>query len=142
MHKKESEGIEMKKDIKWLKEEIEKEIRMWDGAEGGWAEVAIDEIFNLINEFLLSEKGSDWIEREKFKEKIERKRWEECSGAGEYRNGKADAYEDVLNIIDQLDKPEILSKEWIDNNSINASHDGVTDEYVHVDDLKNLVVPK
>ena len=39
-------------------------------------------------------------------------------------------------------EPEILSKEWIDNNSINASHDGVTDEYVHVDDLKNLLVPK
>ena len=59
MHKKESEGIEMKKDIKWLKEEIEKEIRMWNYAEGGWAELAIDEIFNLIDEFLLSEKGSD-----------------------------------------------------------------------------------
>ena len=59
MHEKESEGIEMKKDIEWLKEEIEKEIRMWDNAESGWAELAIDKIFNLIDEFLLSEKGSD-----------------------------------------------------------------------------------
>ena len=49
----------MKKDKKLLKEEIEKEIRMWDGVEGGWAEVAIDKIFNLIDEVLLSEKGSD-----------------------------------------------------------------------------------
>ena len=53
------EEIEVKKDIKLLKEEIEKEIRMWDGVEGGWAEVAIDKIFNLMDEFLLSEKGSD-----------------------------------------------------------------------------------
>ena len=49
----------MKKDIELLKEEIEKEIRMWDGVEGGWAEVAIDKIFNLIDEFLLGEKDSD-----------------------------------------------------------------------------------
>ena len=49
----------MKTDIKLLKEEIEKEIRRWDGVEGGWAEMAISEIFNLIDEFLLSEKGSD-----------------------------------------------------------------------------------
>ena len=53
------EEIEVKKDIKLLKEEIEKEIRMWDGVEGGWAEVAIDKIFNLIDEFLLGEKDSD-----------------------------------------------------------------------------------
>ena len=48
----------MKKDIKLLKEEIEKEIRRWDGVEGGWAEMAIDEIFNLIDEFLLGKKDS------------------------------------------------------------------------------------
>ena len=53
------EETEVKKDIKLLKEEIEKEIRRWDGVEGGWAEMAIGEIFNLIDEFLLSEKDGD-----------------------------------------------------------------------------------
>ena len=49
---------------------------------------------------------------------------------------------DLLYLIDQLDEPEVLSQEWIDNNSINASSDGVTEEYVHVRDLQNLLIPK
>ena len=49
---------------------------------------------------------------------------------------------DVLKEIDQLDEPEVLSQEWIDSNSVYASHDGVTEEYVHVDELENLLVPK
>ena len=55
----ESKEEEVKKSTELLKGEIEKEIRMWDGVEGGWSEEAIDKIFNLIDEFLLSEKGSD-----------------------------------------------------------------------------------
>ena len=58
-YERESEEKEMKKSIELLKGEIEKEIRMWDGVEAGWSEEAIDKIFNLIDEFLLSEKGSD-----------------------------------------------------------------------------------
>ena len=61
---------------------------------------------------------------------------------GLYIEGSRDAYDLVLQDIDQLDEPEVLSQEWIDNNSINASSDGVTEEYVHVDDLENLIVPK
>ena len=38
-------------------------------------------------------------------------------------------------------EPEVLSQEWIDSNSIYASSDGVTEEYVHVSDLENLLVP-
>ena len=49
---------------------------------------------------------------------------------------------DVYRLINQLDELEVLSYEWIDSNSVNASSDGVTEEYVHVDDLKNLVIPK
>lgn len=48
----------------------------------------------------------------------------------------------IYDLIDQLDEPEVLSQEWIDNNSINASSDGVTEEYVHVDDLEKLIIPK
>ena len=47
----------------------------------------------------------------------------------------------VYEILNQLDEPEVLSQEWLDNNSIYASSDGVTEEYVHVDDLQNILVP-
>ena len=50
--------------------------------------------------------------------------------------------DDVLELIDQLDEPGILSQEWLDENSVYASSDGVTEEYVHVKDLQNLLVPK
>ena len=33
----------MKKDIEWLNNEVETEIHMWDGAEGGWAEESKDD---------------------------------------------------------------------------------------------------
>lgn len=48
----------------------------------------------------------------------------------------------VAQKLDQLDELEVLSYEWIDSNSVNASSDGVTEEYVHVDDLENLIIPK
>lgn len=48
----------------------------------------------------------------------------------------------VLGILNQLDEPEVLSQGWIDENSSYADFDGVTDEYVHVDDLKEMLVPK
>lgn len=41
-----------------------------------------------------------------------------------------------------IKKNETLSDEWVDNNSVYASSDGITEEYVHVDDLKELLVPK
>ena len=48
----------------------------------------------------------------------------------------------VLGILNQLDEPEVLSQDWIDENSSYASFDGITEEYIHVDDLKELLVPK
>lgn len=52
------------------------------------------------------------------------------------------ALPDVLRVIDQLDEPEVLSQEWIDEHAVYASFDGTTKEHVHVIDLQNLVVPK
>ena len=49
---------------------------------------------------------------------------------------------EVYDLIDQLDEPEVLSKEWIGNNSVNASHDGLAEDYIHVIDLQNLIIPK
>ena len=48
----------------------------------------------------------------------------------------------AITEIEKLDEPEVLAQEWIDSNSVNASSDGVTEEYVHVDDLENLIIPK
>lgn len=50
---------------------------------------------------------------------------------------------DVLRAIDQLDEPEVLSQEWIDERAVYASSiDRVTEYYVHVDNLKELPFPK
>lgn len=48
----------------------------------------------------------------------------------------------ALDFLEDIDEQEVLSSEWIDNNSVYASFDGLTGEYVHVDDLQNLLVPK
>lgn len=47
----------------------------------------------------------------------------------------------VLNIIDQLDEPEVLSLEWIDENK---KYGGVHDigYYIPLEKLQNLLVPK
>lgn len=43
----------------------------------------------------------------------------------------------ALNILDQLDEPEALSQEWIDEYA-----QGDYDEWVYTEDLQNLLVPK
>ena len=46
--------------------------------------------------------------------------------------------DNILDIISQLDEPEVLSQEWIDEHSNGANRS----RYVWVDDLQNLLVPK
>lgn len=50
----------------------------------------------------------------------------------------------LFNLIDQLDEPEVLSQEWIDEHSVAVAYDGIPDqtEIVYVDELENLIVPK
>ena len=45
----------------------------------------------------------------------------------------------VYDLIDQLDEPEVLSQEWIDENKFEVNG---WNEAVHVEDLQNLIVPK
>lgn len=61
---------------------------------------------------------------------------------GEWEPVTTVSVEDIYGLINQLDKLEVLSQEWIESNSVYASSDGVTEEYVHVDDLQKLLVPK
>ena len=68
-----------------------------------------------------------------------------CEGL--YIEGSRDAYELVLQDIDELDESEVLPQGWVDeyerinNNRIYASSDGVTREYIHTDNLETLTVP-
>lgn len=73
---------------------------------------------------------------------IARDKFEPHSWNSKIYNGMLNSVTLILYFINELDEPEVLSQEWIDNNSINASSDGVTEEYVHVDDLENLIIPK
>ena len=93
---KESEETVVKKDIEWLKEEIEEDIKSWGG------------------------------------------------GNPDYFRGASDAYENVKDWLNQLDEPEVLSQEWIDEHKKRKFFD--FDEYrtevILVEDLQNLLVPK
>ena len=55
------------------------------------------------------------------------------------------AYKNVEHIIDQLDEPETLSQEWIDENKV-ARIDNLrkmtTSDVVTVEKIKSLLVPK
>ena len=86
----------MKKDIEWLKEEIEEDIKSWGG------------------------------------------------GNPDYFRGASDAYENVKDWLNQLDEPEVLSQEWIDENktSIDRKLDGAPIYKVREELLQNLLVPK
>lgn len=83
-------------------------------------------------------KGIEWLKKEIATEMIqlEPNRKERWSGV------RYQTLRSVAQKLDQLDELEVLSYEWIDSNSVNASSDGVTEEYVHVDDLENLIIPK
>ena len=63
---------------------------------------------------------------------------------GLYIEGSRDAYELVLQDIDQLNEPEVLSQEWIDKNktSVDRKLDGTPIYKVREELLQNLLVPK
>ena len=80
----------------------------------------------------------EWLKGEIAKRMIELEPYR----ADKLRDERYKTLRSVAQKLNQLDEPEVLSQEWVDNNSVNASHDGVTEEYIHVVDLKNLIVPK
>ena len=85
----------MKKDIEWLKEEIEEDIKSWGG------------------------------------------------GNPDYFRGASDAYENVKDWLNQLDEPEVLMPEWIEDNEFLVNDEsGVDYTVVESRKLKGLLVPK
>ena len=63
-------------------------------------------------------------------------------GNPDYFRGAEDAYEDVKDWLNQLDEPEVLSQEWIDEHIDYADVRGGTQAFINVSDLQNLLVPK
>ena len=50
----------------------------------------------------------------------------------------------IYELINQLDEPEVLSQEWIDEHATAVTYDEILDqtEIAYVDDLENLIIPK
>src|SRR5699024_3663853 len=84
-----------------------------------------------------------------FKEKLEllkeidRKMWEKSepnSKNQSHFNGSMATIDKVLDFLSQLDEPEVLSQEWIDDHKvarINSLRKMTTNDVVSVDDLQN-----
>lgn len=72
-------------------------------------------------------------------------KWESAIESAEfYGKGKEEELisymKDFVSDLSQLDEPEVLSQEWIDDNTWN--HHYVGEPFVYVEDLKNKIVPK
>ena len=94
-------------------------------------------VFSLVvGEDEEMKKDKEWL-KEKIKEEL--KGWE----AIDSRVGES-VIEDVLYCVDQLDEPEVLSEEWIENKKWQAYDPDARTLYwaVTETDLENLLVPK
>jgi|SRR5690625_4908483 len=96
---------------------------------------------SLIKEETEVKKDIEWL-KETLEERIDTMaKFEDVS----YSIGLKEAYQHTLLLINQLDEPEVLSEDWIDENSYNVHLLGTPDvETVAVprEKLQNLLVPK
>src|SRR5699024_4670426 len=60
----------------------------------------------------------------------------------EWQMAKVRAYAKSLDLINQLDEPEVLSQEWLDENKSSWTKLKVDGYYIPVEKLQNLLVPK
>lgn len=85
-------------------------------------------------------KDIEWLKREIAAEMFElepnrKERWSDV---------KYQTLRSVVQKFYQLDEPEVLTKEWIDEHSVAGTYDGIPDqtEVVYVDDLEKLLKGK
>ena len=64
------------------------------------------------------------------------------STLGEHHAAREKATKEALDSLDQLNEPEVLSQEWIDENSMNLPMNSPMTRWVSVSKLQNLLVPK
>lgn len=88
-------------------------------------------------------KDKEWL-----KEEVKKLQVKECGIAltvNEIVRGRKIYPDSVMKLIDQLEEPETISQEWIDENKV-ARIDNLrkmtTSDVVAVEKLKNLIVPK
>src|SRR5699024_2795136 len=60
----------------------------------------------------------------------------------EWQMAKVRAYTKSLDLINQLDEPEVLSQEWLDENKSSWTKLKIDGYYIPVEKLQNLLVPK
>ena len=77
------------------------------------------------------------IERLKFKIREELESW--CGVEGGIDE---DGIKNILNSIDQLDAPEVLSKEWINKHITDGHNVNLGDKVIYADELDGVLVPK
>ena len=77
-------------------------------------------------------KNIEWLKREIHKEL---ESWQGVEGGID-----EDGINEIMLLIDQLDEPEVLSQEWIDEHTYHE--DEYDFYYADPDELKNLLVPK
>lgn len=125
----EREEIKVKKNLEWLKEKVRGIVRQ----EGDkYSYIHIQAVLQLIDQL-------DKPEADGQLDKLANFIMSEVEGEPSQNQGVVDA---AIRIIKSYQSQEVLSLKWIDDNSVYASHGGITDEYVHVDDLKEMLVPK
>lgn len=119
---------EVKKDIDWLKREIHKELETWHGVEGGIDGDGINEIMLLINQHEESE-----VKR------LDRK-------MKELESYNDELVRDNNQLRDAMENQEVLSQDWITENSVEGDFRGVQEfwygEFIEKEKVQNLLVPK
>lgn len=88
-------------------------------------------------------KDIEWLNNE-VEKRIKKIRTDEVSFAGSdlFDEGYIHGMKDVQAIASQLDEPETISQEWIDEKSLPIIHQAREKDVVPVKDLKDKLVPK
>src|SRR5699024_12079491 len=88
-------------------------------------------------------KGIEWL-KEEVEKRIKTIESDNISFVGSeyYDEGYIDGMRDVLYRINQLDEPEVLSQEWLDENKSSWTKLKIDGYYIPVEKLQNLLVPK
>src|SRR5699024_7697624 len=101
---------------------------------------------NFESEETEVKKDLNWFkEKLELLKEIDRKMWEKSepnSKNQSHFNGSMATIDKVLDFLSQLDEPEVLSQEWLDENKSSWTKLKIDSYYIPVEKLQNLLVPK
>ena len=102
-----------------------------------WEPYNIQELIREYESEKTEVKGSEWLKEETSEILLTSKK--DGTNYFYYRDLK----EKIYNAIDQLDKPEVLSPEWLEENEQSIDYRStVTGQFVESNKLQNIIVPK